>query len=183
MDILSCGNIKEEGRTLGKAHAYILRHNWRDAEHCRAGCETCFDAMAEFGVEQAICRRHSGQAACGAGLVFERPPGLDCTKDEHLEGSSNEFIGIETDFNGVFANCTLNKNAPRYKEFGIPNLQDAKHAIERDEVKLYYMDDLAEVGYEVGSEWGYYQTLLAALEEGDRVNGIRKWLVYNRGGN
>ena len=177
MDIISCGDIIEEGENLGQAHAYLLGHRWEDAEHCRAGCETCFDAMAEFGAEQAICRRHSGDAACAAGLVFGRPPGLGCTKDNHLEGTSNNFMGIETDFLGVFANCTLNKNAPRYAELGYATLNDAMNS---GEAKLYYMHRLPEVGLEQGGEWGRHQALLAALEEGDRVNDLKRWLAANK---
>ena len=53
-----------------------------DSEICRAMCESCFDAMAEFGAEQAICRSTldvfapvTKRGHCGMGFVrFPYPP-------------------------------------------------------------------------------------------------------------
>ena len=34
---------------------YTRRELWANTEHCRAGCETCFDAMEEYGAREAYC--------------------------------------------------------------------------------------------------------------------------------
>ena len=36
---------------------YMATEGWANPEHCRAGCETCFDAMHEYGAEEAFCSR------------------------------------------------------------------------------------------------------------------------------
>ena len=121
-------------RTFGKATAYVLGENWKYLEHCRAGCETCFDAMAEFGAEQAVCRRKKGQSTCAAGLVFGPPPALGCTSSPLLPGAQG--------------NCTLNKRAPRWAEMGYSSLQDLQKGQTKMEnggwrdVKQYYMAGL-----------------------------------------
>ena len=121
-----------ETRTFGRATAYVLGEQWNNLEHCRAGCETCFDAMAEFGAEQAVCRRKKGRATCAAGLVFGPPPALWCTTSPLLPG--------------VQGNCTLNKRAPRWAEMGYSSVEDLMGGWTRMEnegwrdVKLYYME-------------------------------------------
>ena len=55
------------GSTIeGRRPEYTFRlHTWRgwkSYEHCRAGCETCFDAMYEYGVESALCIRRISPA-------------------------------------------------------------------------------------------------------------------------
>ena len=51
---------------------YLGTHEWDDPEHCRAGCESCFDSMELFGAQGAVCRRTVGGAGfartCGMGL-------------------------------------------------------------------------------------------------------------------
>lgn len=48
---------------------YMWRNMWSDAEDCRAGCETCFDAMHEYGAEAARCGRQYRNSACWVGLI------------------------------------------------------------------------------------------------------------------
>ena len=79
---ISCGDITENGAdidpmtgrgfektTISNLVGYYSDHYWNNAEHCRAGCETCFDSMAEFGAEMAICQRNEAQSMCGMGFV------------------------------------------------------------------------------------------------------------------
>ena len=37
---------------------------WDKVDHCRAGCESCFDAMQEYGAEEAHCVRWKGPQRC-----------------------------------------------------------------------------------------------------------------------
>ena len=65
--VFQCGpGIDNSNNSRDKAEyeLRLKRHNWWSAEHCRAGCETCFDAMHEYGAEQAICLRDMWTANC-----------------------------------------------------------------------------------------------------------------------
>ncbi|KAI4155077.1 MAG: hypothetical protein LQ340_001234 [Diploschistes diacapsis] len=54
-----------EDRAMPAEYLYTLvLEKWEDAEHCRAGCETCFDAMHEYGAASAFCNRYKFHAHC-----------------------------------------------------------------------------------------------------------------------
>ena len=112
---------------------------------------TGFDAMAEFGAEQAVCRRSNRDAHCAVGLVMGSAPALHC-KDP-------------PDIPGVATGCDLNMKRARWAEMNFPDLNTAFNS---NDVKAYYVDKLPEVGYEVKKDWGKNETLIIALEEGWR---------------
>ena len=132
-----------------------------------------FDAMAEFGAVQAVCRRRYRGASCAAGLVWGDPPGLKCDDVGPISGVGKNFRGTRVNMTGVMVNCTLNKMAPRWAELGYTSLEDAMSS---GEVQVYYLHGLPDVGYERGGEWGKREALKALLEEGYRADKIAKWL-------
>ena len=130
-------------------------------------CETCFDAMAEFGAEQAICRRAVGRTMgigkkpkCGMGLVRGKLPLEDCTPS----GGNKD----------VQANCELEWDMPRYKELGYSSSDEAMK-----DVQVYYVQDLDSVGKEVGGDWGMEEVKRAVLD-GDRIEDMKDWLKKNK---
>lgn len=141
-------------------HAYIMfTPDWRNPDHCRAGCETCLDAMAEFGAEGAVCRRKKNEQYCGVGVVSGELPSEPCLK-EYNDGV----------YPTASVNCWLDSNAPRWREMGFRNLDEA---LDSGQVQLYYMSDLPYVGAHFGGDggkWGKREVLKMALEEGYRVN-------------
>ncbi|KAI4141936.1 MAG: hypothetical protein LQ340_007496, partial [Diploschistes diacapsis] len=48
---------------------HMMLYRWDKPEHCRAGCETCFDAMEEYGAEGAWCARSWNLATCQMALL------------------------------------------------------------------------------------------------------------------
>ena len=48
---------------------HMENYRWDEGEHCRAGCETCFDAMEEYGAEGAWCARSVKRATCQMALI------------------------------------------------------------------------------------------------------------------
>ena len=123
--------------------------------------------MAEFGAEQAACRRRVGKSSCGAGLVFGKPPALDCTSSPLLPG--------------VEGNCTLNKRAPRWAELGFESIREALDAggAERadkglGDVRVYYKSTLStsDVGFGRYGPAGRREVLRAALATGERIDHL-----------
>ena len=130
-------------------------------------CETCFDAMAEFGAEQAICRRALGRPVgigkrpkCGMGLVKGKLPLENCKLSD---GDSDLQTG-----------CELEWGEPRYKELGYGSVDAAMK-----DVQVYYVQDLDKVGNEIGGAWGLNEVKKAVLE-GDRIEDMEDWLEKNK---
>ena len=129
--VVDCGSETADTYSNGfvlKYHysAYLaVNHIWQDSEHCRAGCETRFDAMAEFGAEQAICRRAQDllgdhfrergyedfpAARCAMGVILGQPPINKCRAGP--KGKS-------------YTECELNWERERWKEFGFKSFPEA----------------------------------------------------------
>ena len=104
---------------------------WKEAEHCRAGCETCFDAMIEFGAEQAVCRRRVSDADCLMGIVRSPfvPVSCDVGKDRP-----------KLDPNLMAAQCTrfFPADVPIWRELGYQTWPSAHEGRIKEDVRLYY---------------------------------------------
>ncbi|KAI4153546.1 MAG: hypothetical protein LQ340_002262 [Diploschistes diacapsis] len=156
---------------------YLSGNFWNNLEHCRAGCETCFDAMEETGAEQAICRRSVERfplrfGRCGMGVIRGNDLPLDCglKADSLLDGiKQTEKGGIPAD---VFESeyCNIDWNPPRWKELGYASLDQALNAglnglddklgkVEGEkarsvrngaDVRVYYQMGFEKIGAELG---------------------------------
>ena len=110
---------------------YLAVYGEYDREECRAECESCFDAMAEFGAESAFCRRKrenwdGEDTFCGMGFVRWPNPPLACPTGPHaFKYGSTQQPG-----------CTdphLEELMPRWWELGFPSLQATLDAaVQRD---------------------------------------------------
>ena len=157
--------------------AYLALNLWDEPEHCRAGCETCFDAMAEYGAEQAVCRRaRKTGAQCGMGVV-RGPAPLECGLDDPKK-------------------CKLLWDQPRWIELGYPTYDDAYyaglHSFQWDseeaeegdgDIRVYYVKELHKVGAEVHGGWGKRQVLASLLQGKTTAKLEESWLIDQRNGN
>ena len=161
--------------------AYIVHSRaWDRTEHCRAGCETCFDAMAEFGAEQAVCRRRvhgfHEKPWCGVGVVLGHVPASCYRKwltelKEWTAGKEEAWVSPWR-LKGVWEwwdahhQCYLEYDSPIYQELGYFSMEEAMDSARVGNIRAYYVEDLPHVGAEVEGELGKAALLKILLGKG-----------------
>ena len=154
---------------------YLAVHGEWDPEECRAECETCFDAMAEFGAEQAFCRRKKTlidgeHAACGMGFVRWPNPPLACPTGPHAFTYGSTERPACTD-------PILDEFMPRWWELGFESLQKTLDAAFRrkgetigagvgnnnGDVRVYYAHGYDKVNKD--DWWDHDDTFGAGLQD------------------
>ncbi|KAI4145109.1 MAG: hypothetical protein LQ340_006414 [Diploschistes diacapsis] len=137
---LADGTVLNMEESHGELVGYFAEKDWHTHEHCRAGCETCFDAMAEFGAEQAICRRMKKWAHCGMGFQLKPPLPFHC--DGVLAWS--EYDGFGTRGYAACDDAHIKFAHPFHQELGYENKTRMIEAAEKGDVRVYYTQGYME---------------------------------------